>query len=96
MAEAVTTQAGVAFGVLEKSLTSEFRQHFPSYVDGVVRGDPGGFVLTSKYARHADDIYRFQLRSDDVWVVTFPKCGNIPAPAVFCARPRLNRNQINV
>ena len=70
---ALTT--GVHFSLLEKSLTKEFLGHFPAYVDGLVRGDPGGFVLTKKYADKADAFYRMPLRHDDVWVVTFPKCG---------------------
>lgn len=31
--------------------------------------------LTAKYATIAEDIANFQVRSDDIWVVTFPKCG---------------------
>ena len=69
-------ETSVRFPVLEKSLSAEFLADFPNYVHGLVRSDPGGFVLTRKYAENADKYLNFPLRSDDVWVVTFPKCGN--------------------
>ncbi len=42
-----------------------------------MRGEPGGFVLSPHYARNADRIQKFEPRRDDVWVVTFPKCGKV-------------------
>jgi len=65
----------VRFEVIGESLETPFRDDFPNYTDGLVRGAPGGFVLTPVYAKHAGDIYGMALRSDDAWVVTFPKCG---------------------
>merc|ERR1740128_321186 len=65
----------VRFALIEKSLSAEFRADFPNYPEGLVRGDPGGFVLTQKYADNVDSILQFPMRSEDVWVVTFPKCG---------------------
>ena len=70
------TAMDVQFSLLEKSLTREFLADFPNYIEGLVRGDPGGFVLTKNYADNAEKYLNFPLRSDDVWVVTFPKCGN--------------------
>lgn len=66
----------VQFSVLEKSLSVEFLADFPSYVEGLVRGDPGGLILTKKYAENAEKYLNFPLRSEDVWIVTYPKCGN--------------------
>lgn len=66
----------VRFEVIGESLETPFRDDFPNYTDGLVRGAPGGFVLTPVYAKHAGDIYGMALRSDDAWVVTFPKCGD--------------------
>lgn len=33
------------------------------------------YFMNAKYAEIADRIANFQVRSDDVWVVSFPKCG---------------------
>ena len=65
------------FSAIEKSLSCEFRADFPNYLQGLVRGDPGGFVLTQKYADRVDVYRNVPLRADDVWIVTFPKCGKI-------------------
>ena len=76
--EKVIGEAGnVKFRVMPKTLTSPFIEHFPNYTEGLVIGEPGGFVLSPEYARHAEQCLKFQPRNDDVWVVTFPKCGNI-------------------
>ena len=69
-------QSAVRFSLLEESLSDDYVADFPFYVDGLVRGDPGGFVLTPTYAQVADTFQKIPLRSDDVWVITFPKCGN--------------------
>jgi len=68
-------QTSVRFSVIEKSLSAEFRADFPNYSEGLVRGDPGRFVLTPKYADSVNDFLNVPLRADDVWVVTFPKSG---------------------
>ena len=70
-----TMSEEVRFSLLEKSVSAEFQADFTSYPQGLVRGDPGRFVLTQKYADSVDIFRNFPVRSDDVWVVTFPKCG---------------------
>jgi len=76
-------ETDVQFSLIEKSLSAEFLADFPNYIEGLVRGDPGGFVLTKDYADNADKYLNFPLRSDDVWVVTFPKCGNFDLVWLF-------------
>jgi len=70
-----SASANVSFSLLENSRSEAFQQQFPSYSEGLVRGEPGGFVLTQRYANKADHYVNFPLKDDDVWVVTFPKCG---------------------
>jgi len=91
----------VKFQTIKESLTSPFVDDFlgrvnPSdkdgfYEEGLVRSDPGGFVLTAEYARQAEKLYRFQPRKSDVWLTTFPKSGNnliyilfVPSFRLFC------------
>ena len=73
--EIIGGTSGVNYNIFEKTLCKEFKEHFIWYADGLVKGDPGGFVLTTEYARNADKVSNFQPREDDVWLVTFPKCG---------------------
>jgi len=49
----------------------------PSFKGGLVRTDPGGMVLYPAIVDHAENLYRFRPRENDVWILTFPKCGNI-------------------
>lgn len=39
------------------------------------RSEPGGMLMPKAFATMAEDVYNVPLRSDDVWIVTYPKCG---------------------
>ncbi|KAI9563009.1 hypothetical protein GHT06_010465 [Daphnia sinensis] len=65
----------VQFHEIPKTLSESFKELFTGYDEGLVRSEPGGFVATPTYARNAEKIFRMQVRSDDVWLLTFPKCG---------------------
>ncbi|XP_046448183.1 sulfotransferase 1E1-like [Daphnia pulex] len=68
-------ELNVKFNVIPKTRLKKFNQHFKGYTTGLVRSEPGKFVFTPLYAKHADRLYRMQPRTDDVWLLTFPKCG---------------------
>lgn len=65
----------VEFESITETLEEDFLKEFPSYVEGLVRGEPGGFVLSPHYAENAQKLYNFHLQPDDIWIVSFPKCG---------------------
>ena len=69
----------VKFNVIPKTRLKSFSQLFQGYGDdGLCKSDPGGNVMPTVYSHpgNAQEIYQFEPRKDDVWVVTFPKCGN--------------------
>jgi len=69
----------VKFNVIPKTRLKSFTQLFQGYGDeGLVMSEPGGNVMPAVYGHpgNAEEIYQFEPRKDDVWVVTFPKCGN--------------------
>ena len=46
-------QSGVKFNVIPETLQSPFKDHFPAYYKGLVRGEPGGFVIHPKFVTNA-------------------------------------------
>lgn len=70
-------QSGVKFTVIPETLQSPFKDHFPAYYKGLVRGEPGGFVIHPKYLSNAEKVYNMKVRSDDVWIRTFPRSGKL-------------------
>ncbi len=59
-----------------------------------VRSVPGGVYMNRKYTRLSEAVYNMEIRGDDVWVVTYPKCGttwmqvNYHWGGIGCARIR--------
>ena len=64
------------FHSIPETRTAPFTDNF-NFSEGLARSEPGGFVLTPELGRHVDEFINFPLREDDVWVVTFLKCGKI-------------------
>lgn len=62
----------------------QFRQDFPSYTDGLVEASPGGYITTTQvFAENAENIYNLKPRPDDVFVLTFPKSGNLKFICIY-------------
>ena len=66
----------VKFVPTSESSDPKFRKDFPNYVLGTIRSEPGNYVTCPPYAQSAaEKIYDMKLRPDDVFVISFPKCG---------------------
>lgn len=65
----------LTFASINGTLDKDFLCLFPSYVEGLVTSQPGGFVGTPELARNAEKLKNFKPRSSDVWIMTFPKSG---------------------
>uniref|UniRef100_A0A023F5I8 Putative sulfotransferase domain protein n=2 Tax=Triatoma infestans TaxID=30076 RepID=A0A023F5I8_TRIIF len=42
---------------------------------GDIRLQPSGLIMPKEFSRYIDRIKNFQVRPDDVWVISYPKCG---------------------
>lgn len=47
------------------------------YVEGFIRSHPDAFFMPAQFESVAKSIYEFEVREDDIWVITFPKCGKL-------------------
>ena len=71
----LTDSLQVNFVSIPESLETKFCKDFPNYVEGLIQSEPGNYVTTPPYTKAAQGIYNMNLRPDDVFVMSFPKCG---------------------
>ena len=53
----------------------ERRKLFSPSAAVLVRSEPDGILMPKAFAAIAEELYNFELRADDIWLVTYPKCG---------------------
>ena len=58
---------------------------------GFVRVNPQGFVYPAEIVGHLESIKKFEVRDDDIWLCTFPKCGTTwSSEMVWCLMNNLD------
>ena len=61
---------------LSEDESARVRRYFPvSPCNDLVRFLPSKFVMTRPFIDLIDRIAQMEVREDDIWVVTYPKCG---------------------
>ena len=43
--------------------------------NGIVSVNPSGLWMPKEFEDIAEKIYNFEVKPDDVWIITYPKCG---------------------
>ena len=75
--------APLEFSPAAETLRPPFRDDFPGYANGMCRVRPSGLLMVAEFAKYADAIRRLRLRSDDTFVLSFPKSGTTTLVVFF-------------
>ncbi|PSN52264.1 hypothetical protein C0J52_08333 [Blattella germanica] len=59
-------------GPLVESFKKKNQQYYPT---GLIKVFPSGCTFFSEYRKHVEKIRHLEVLPDDVWIVTYPKCG---------------------
>lgn len=66
---------GVAVEEIDDEALREFSKHQEAFPSGFVRIQPYGQVFPRGYLAVEKEIADFEVRQDDIWISSFPKCG---------------------
>ena len=77
MAKEYTLSDGVTFEEYSGPLYEKFNKDIGSFEEGFVRILPYDQMLPRCFLKYEKKIKDFEVRSDDVWVCSYPKCGNV-------------------
>lgn len=69
----------------------DLMKHLSGYKEGFVRIQPSGFVFIKETVQFLDRIRKFEVKDDDIWICTFPKCGTTwTQEMVWCLKNNLD------
>ena len=68
---------GIKFSVIPETNEDAFKKIFTGYEEGLMRSEPGGFVMPPNYCENAESIFRLKPQQGDVWLLSYPKTGNL-------------------
>lgn len=55
--------------------------------NGIVSVNPSGLWMPKEFEEIAEEVYNFEVKPDDVWIITYPKCGTTWAQvSTFCVK----------
>ena len=77
MAKEYTLSDGVTFEEYSGPIYEKFNKDIGSFEEGFVRILPYDQMLPRCFLKYQKKIKDFEVRSDDVWVCSYPKCGNV-------------------
>ena len=73
------------FDYLDLDTTERLLKSFPGYHDGFVRCQPGNLLMPVFYQKDCKNYSHFKIRSDDIFVLSFPKSGKLQCiPDAVC------------
>ena len=61
--------------ITSNSYIQELMKHVSGYKNGFIRVNPSGFVFITETEKYLERLRKFEVRDDDTWICTFPKCG---------------------
>ena len=67
----------IKFSAIPETNEDVFKKIFTGYEEGLMRSEPGGFVMPPCYCENAENIFRLKPQQGDVWLLTFPKTGTV-------------------
>ena len=67
---------GVTVEELDENVSyKKFLNKQNAYKEGFIRLLPYNQIMPKEYIKYAKRIHDFEIKQDDVWISSFPKCG---------------------
>ena len=63
------------YEVLRGPLVEKYKTAHQISADDIIKIWPPGCAIFAEFRHHAEKIRNFTVREDDVWIITYPKCG---------------------